>query len=212
MSRGNNSVSGIKPRGMVRCAGMGAAVLVLSWMAGCASSLNQAPVEERPSGMRGVPPAQSGAPVPVPVPVPVDAAKPPLPGAENAGKPGYYTVRPGDTLIRIALDNGQNVRDIARWNNIENPNLIEVGQVVRVVAPGVDPSTVAVRPVSPVPRPDPRASEPRAAAGHHAPADRRHAACAGRAGGFGTGVDTAPRGGACRIGGHGCCIGPDSRA
>jgi lipoprotein NlpD len=28
----------------------------------------------------------------------------PLPGAENAGKPGYYTVRQGDTLIRIALE------------------------------------------------------------------------------------------------------------
>ena len=31
----------------------------------------------------------------------------PLPGAENAGKPGYYSVKPGDTLIRIGLDNGQ---------------------------------------------------------------------------------------------------------
>jgi lipoprotein NlpD len=40
----------------------------------------------------------------------------PLPGAENAGKPGYYTVRPGDTLIRIALEHGQNWRDIVRWN------------------------------------------------------------------------------------------------
>jgi lipoprotein NlpD len=60
-----------------------------------------------------------------------------LPGSENANKPGYYTVRPGDTLIRIALDTGQNWRDIARWNNIENPNVIEVGQVLRVVAPSV---------------------------------------------------------------------------
>ena len=52
--------------------------------------------------------------------------------ASNAGKPGFYTVRPGDTLIRIALDHGQNWRDIARWNQIENPNVIEVGQVLRV--------------------------------------------------------------------------------
>ena len=56
-----------------------------------------------------------------------DAGKPPLPGAENAGKPGYYTVKPGDTMIRIGLDNGQNWRDVARWNNIDNPNIIEVG-------------------------------------------------------------------------------------
>jgi lipoprotein NlpD len=58
-----------------------------------------------------------------------------LPGAENAGKPGYYTVKPGDTLIRIGMDNGQSGRDIARWNKLENPNLIETGQVLRVIPP-----------------------------------------------------------------------------
>ena len=58
----------------------------------------------------------------------------PLPGAENAGKPGYYTVKPGDTMIRIGLETGQNWRDIVRWNNLDNPNVIEVGQVLRVVA------------------------------------------------------------------------------
>jgi lipoprotein NlpD len=58
-----------------------------------------------------------------------------LPGAENAGKSGYYTVKPGDTLIRIGMDNGQSGRDIARWNNLTNPNLIETGQVLRVVPP-----------------------------------------------------------------------------
>ena len=56
-----------------------------------------------------------------------------LPGAENAGKPGYYTVQPGDTLFRIALDNGQHWRDLQTWNNLSNPNIIEVGQVLRVV-------------------------------------------------------------------------------
>jgi lipoprotein NlpD len=58
-----------------------------------------------------------------------------LPGAENAGKPGYYTVKPGDTLIRIGMDNGQSGRDIARWNKLDNPNLIETGQVLRVAPP-----------------------------------------------------------------------------
>ncbi|MFP5397327.1 MAG: peptidoglycan DD-metalloendopeptidase family protein, partial [Gammaproteobacteria bacterium] len=48
---------------------------------------------------------------------------------------GYYTVKPGDTMIRIGLETGQNWRDIARWNNLENPNVIEVGQVLRVIAP-----------------------------------------------------------------------------
>lgn len=64
------------------------------------------------------------------------SVKPQPPGWENAGKPGYFTVRPGDTLIRIALENGQNWRDIARWNNLTDPNRLEVGQVLRVLPPG----------------------------------------------------------------------------
>lgn len=77
-----------------------------------------------------------------------------LPGQENAGKPGYYSVRPGDTLTRIGLEQGQSPRDLARWNALDNPHLIEVGQVLRVVPPGKDP--VAVSPgvtVTPVPTP-----------------------------------------------------------
>ena len=71
-----------------------------------------------------------------------------MPGAENAGKPGYYTVKPGDTLIRIGMDNGQSWRDIIRWNKLDNPNLIETGQVLRVVPPA--PEAAVVRPaVSP---------------------------------------------------------------
>jgi lipoprotein NlpD len=66
-----------------------------------------------------------------------------LPGAENAGKPGYYTVKPGDTLIRIGMDNGQSWKDVMRWNKLDNPNLIETGQVLRVVPPQAE---VAVAP------------------------------------------------------------------
>lgn len=70
----------------------------------------------------------------------VVGAKPPL-GYENAGKPGYYSVKQGDTLIRIGLDNGQNWRDIARWNQLDRPSQIEIGQVLRVVPPSA--ATVA---------------------------------------------------------------------
>jgi lipoprotein NlpD len=59
------------------------------------------------------------------------------PGFENAGKAGYYTVKPGETLIRIGLETGQNWKDIARWNNLDQPNQIEVGQVLRVAPPSV---------------------------------------------------------------------------
>jgi len=75
----------------------------------------------------------------------------PMPGSENAGKPGYYTVLRGDTLTRIGLDNGQGARDLARWNNLTNPDVIEVGQVLRVAPPGgaVETAGVVVRPIAP---------------------------------------------------------------
>ena len=53
--------------------------------------------------------------------------------AEN--RPGFYAVKKGDTLYSIALDHGQAYRDVAAWNNIENPNLIQVGQSLRVAPP-----------------------------------------------------------------------------
>ncbi|MES2364212.1 MAG: peptidoglycan DD-metalloendopeptidase family protein [Pseudomonadota bacterium] len=107
-------------------------------LAACGSnSLNRAPVEDRGTGL-----SRPGAGA-------VDTAGvKQLPGFENAGKPGYYTVKPGDTMIRIGLDNGQNWRDIVRWNNLENPNLIEVGQVLRVVPPTAENPLVVTRPVS----------------------------------------------------------------
>lgn len=50
--------------------------------------------------------------------------------------PGYYTVKRGDTLYRIALDHGQDHRDIVAWNNIANPSAIKEGQVLRIAPPG----------------------------------------------------------------------------
>ncbi len=129
-----------------------AAVVMAALVAGCASPTHKAPVEDRKPAVRPSAPVQTPA-APAPV-AEVPAAKPPMPGAENAGKLGFYTVRPGDTLMRIGLDSGQNWRDIARWNSLENSNLIEVGQVLRVVPPTADASGVTVRPVVPAGRVD----------------------------------------------------------
>ena len=53
--------------------------------------------------------------------------------------PGYYRVKKGDTLARIALDHGQAPRDVAQWNTAANPsfnpNVIEVGDLVLIRAP-----------------------------------------------------------------------------
>jgi LysM repeat protein len=121
------------------------AALLAGLLTACVSPPNKAPVEDRSAaklaGKAESTPTLSSEPV-AGSGVPVDAVKL-LPGAENAGKPGYYTVKPGDTLIRVGLENGQNWRDVLRWNALENPNLIEVGQVLRVVPPGLDAGAVA---------------------------------------------------------------------
>ncbi len=114
-------------------------------LSACGTSLHRpAPVEDR----NPQPAVAAATPTPAASAVTAPDAKPPLPGVENAGKPGYYTVKPGDALIRIALDNGQSWRDVAKWNSLENPNRIEVGQVLRVVPPGVDPGAVTAKPIA----------------------------------------------------------------
>ena len=136
---GRNMANFITPSLINSLRGASCVLAVALLAAGCSPRvLRPAPVEDR-GAMRssnGV----AGA---------TDPAGKPLPGAENAGKPGYYTVKPGDTVIRIGLETGQNWRDIVRWNNLENPNLIEVGQVLRVAPPTSDNSQVATRPVAP---------------------------------------------------------------
>lgn len=114
---------------MLRAGMWSFAVLVMALvLPGCANKGRLAPVEDHSiAGNR--------------------SAVRPSPGFENAGKPGYYTVKPGDTLIRIGMDNGQSWRDILRWNKLDNPNLIETGQVLRVAPP--QPDAVA-RPATPV--------------------------------------------------------------
>lgn len=58
--------------------------------------------------------------------------------------PGYYTVKRGDTLYRIALENGQDYRDVAAWNNLVNASSIKEGQVLRVAPPGGVDNTASV--------------------------------------------------------------------
>ena len=98
------------------------------------------PVEDRVAGQSTSRPAQKVQPqaasssTPVATSSPVSMG-PAMTGSENAGKPGFYSVRPGDTLTKIALDHGQAWRDIAKWNGLDNPNVIEVDQVLRVAPP-----------------------------------------------------------------------------
>ncbi len=81
-----------------------------------------APVEERSAPPRTSAP---GATVP---------GSKPAPAAEPDWRPQTYTVKRGDTLYQIALDHGLDYRELAAWNNIDNVNLIRVGQVLRLAA------------------------------------------------------------------------------
>ncbi len=117
-------------------------------LAGCTSTYNRAPVEDRSPGVNKAPVVTATpAAVPASAPAATDVSKAP-PGQENSGKAGYYTIKPGDTLIRIGLENGQSWKDLIKWNNLDNPNIIEVGQVLRVVPPGVDPNLAAAKGVT----------------------------------------------------------------
>lgn len=90
-------------------------------LAACGTTRNAAPVVDR------TPPAKvTEAPRSQPQPAPVQP--------KHADR-GYYTVRKGDTLIQIALEFGQNYRDLVAWNNLANPNDIKVDQVLRVLPP-----------------------------------------------------------------------------
>lgn len=117
------------------------AVVAVAVLAGCAQ-VNKAPVEDR-----------IGAGVRQPVPVPVSPIYASTPSYAPTAR-GYYTVQPGDTLIRIGLEHGQSWKDIAIWSNLPDPNRIEVGQVVRVAPPGTLPTDVP-QGVSPVVAPAP---------------------------------------------------------
>ena len=100
-------------------------------LAAC-STRQSAPVVDR------TPPA-SGATAP--------EVKPAVPSGAD-----FYTVKRGDTLFGIALDHGQDYREMAAWNNITNPGVIQVGQVLRVTPPpaaGTADNGVIVRPITP---------------------------------------------------------------
>ena len=101
-------------------------VVAAASLAGCSSFCPPCQQAKQDSSAVTPPNAQSGTGV----------EQQSLSDADKAGKTGYYRVKPGDTIRRIAVSENQNWRDIVRWNNLTNPNKIVVGQMLRVAAPG----------------------------------------------------------------------------
>ncbi|RJX31018.1 MAG: LysM peptidoglycan-binding domain-containing protein [Oxalobacter sp.] len=84
----------------------------ISLLAACTSMQKPAPILDRTSGVR--------------------------PAAMYEGKPGYYVVKQGDTVMQVSRITGQNPADIIAWNNLSHPNSVSVGQVLRVAPPGAE--------------------------------------------------------------------------
>ncbi len=110
----------------------------LALLSACSTTPNQAPVVDRT------------------VPPPVKPATPSETAQIARDERGLYTVKKGDTLIRIALEYGQNYRDLVTWNNLANPNDIKVDQVLRVLPPdsaanGVQTGAIVMPPAEKTP-------------------------------------------------------------
>ncbi|MCZ7538676.1 MAG: LysM peptidoglycan-binding domain-containing protein [Anaerolineae bacterium] len=71
-------------------------------------------------------------------------APPPQPTTAPAGET-VHVVQPGENLFRVALKYGLSTAFLASYNGITNPNLIYVGQRIRI------PSGAPAQPVTPVP-------------------------------------------------------------
>lgn len=115
----------------MRIALLALSLFIVSVLGACTSvPLAQVPVEQKnfqPISRGGVVQPATAAASPAGI---ATAAS-----ASLAGQPGYYTVQPGDTLRRIALQYGTTWQTLAQWNNLGDPNVIEVGQVLRVTPP-----------------------------------------------------------------------------
>ncbi|MET0855412.1 MAG: peptidoglycan DD-metalloendopeptidase family protein [Telluria sp.] len=121
--------------------------LSIGLLSACSTASRRAPIIDRT------------APAATSRPAPAQAEQ------QRADARGTHTVRKGDTLLRIALDHGQNYRDVVAWNNLADPNDIKVDQVLRVAPPdqlaGVQTSPVTMPDIRPAAPSVPKKTAPR---------------------------------------------------
>jgi lipoprotein NlpD len=132
---------------------VGWSVLVMvAVLAGCATK-TPAPVQDRnaPAGTATSPAAKPSAAT--------SSAASPAPASSKPADVGKtHAVQKGDTLYSIAFQNNIDYRELAQWNNIDNPNVIKVGDVVRLTAPTV--ATLATASTTTAAAPQPKPGEP----------------------------------------------------
>ena len=128
------------------------AALIVFLIAGCAAK-RPAPVSD------SRPPTQSAVTIPVAKSAETVTASP-----TESGKPvqaidpsKLHIVQRGDTLYSIAFQHSLDRRELAAWNNIENPNVIRVDDHLRLTPPDAAAVTasgaLALKPGEPVTAP-----------------------------------------------------------
>lgn len=116
-------------------------VLLLPIIGGCATN-SRAPVEDRSGG---------SVAEKIAVPAAMVAKDSPV---------EYHTVKKGETLYSIALDKGQDYKDVAAWNNLDDPSQLRIGQQLRITPPEngsvavtkpvISSAPVEIKPVAPI--------------------------------------------------------------
>lgn len=99
-------------------------LIALSVLAGCANNLPAPVVDANPARVV----EKGGVAVP------------------GQAREGYYIVRKGDNLYRIALNHGVSTHDLVTWNSLSDETKIEIGQELRVRAP--DNPDVEIKPIA----------------------------------------------------------------
>src|SRR5487761_1968255 len=95
-----------------------AGLIVASLLAGCASNGHRAPVVEHGAGSAKML-ARQGS------------------GGKD-WRPQVHVVQRGETLYGIAFNYGLDPRELAEQNNIQDPNLIQVGQQIKLFPASVE--------------------------------------------------------------------------
>lgn len=107
-------------------------VLAAAALAGCASGGARAPVSEH-----GAAEKKPAGPIAETVTKVRKSVQP-----EKDWRPQTYVVQKGDTLYSIAFNHGLGYHEIAEINNIQNPDVIQIGQELHLFSAG----PVAVKP------------------------------------------------------------------
>jgi lipoprotein NlpD len=153
-----------------------ASFAVVIFLAGCAAS-SPAPVTDarpRPSATssttppvpgRGDPPVKPGVTTPLPTGSPTVTPLPgtPLDGAKPLENKPYdpskvHVVQRGETLRSIATAYNLDFRQLGAWNNLENPNLLKVGDTLRLTPPDNPSGLATTMPTLPDVGPGPSAA------------------------------------------------------